>query len=59
MTPEPAARTAGAGFIAAGLPAGASTTVRVEIAAGATAVALHWPLSHARELAAWLRELAR
>jgi len=28
-------------------------------AAGATRVELHWPLSHARELATWLRELGR
>lgn len=59
VTPEPVARAAGAGFVAAGLPAGASTTVRVEVAAGSTTVAVHWPMSHARELAAWLRELAR
>ncbi|MCZ2442144.1 MAG: hypothetical protein LC119_18500 [Burkholderiales bacterium] len=47
------------GFVAAALPAGSAPTVRVEIGSGATAAALHWPLSHAGELAALLREVAR
>ena len=48
------------GFVAALIPAhGASSSVRVELCAGATRVDLHWPLSHTRELAAWVRELAR
>ena len=49
----------GGGFVAATLPGGSSATVRVEMGSGATAVALHWPMSHVRELAAWLREVAR
>jgi hypothetical protein len=48
--------TAAAASAAAGL-----ATVRVEVGANsaAAAVALHWPLSHARELATWVREVAR
>ena len=34
-------------------------SVRIELQAGPTAVALHWPTTHTRELAAWLRELGR
>jgi hypothetical protein len=34
-------------------------SVRIELQAGATAVALQWPTTHPRELAAWLRELSR
>jgi hypothetical protein len=33
--------------------------VRVEIQAGQTRVQLHWPLGRARELATFLREMAR
>lgn len=58
---EPATRpAAGAGFVAAGLPsASVAATVRVEVTVGTASVALHWPTSHGRELAAWLRELGR
>ncbi len=58
-TCEPAARKRASGFVAAALPANPSASVRVEINAGTTPVALHWPMSHARELAAWLREVGR
>ena len=34
-------------------------SVRIELQAGPTAVALHWPTTHTRELTAWLRELGR
>ena len=48
------------GFVAARMPVqGASSSVRVELCAGATRLDLRWPLSHTRELAAWVRELAR
>ena len=36
-----------------------STCIRVELGLGAGRVELHWPLSHARDLAAWLREFSR
>jgi hypothetical protein len=52
------------GFVAAKLaPAVArppeAPSVRLDIGAGAGRVELHWPLSHARELATWLREFSR
>lgn len=40
-------------------PAPTSACIRVELGSGATQVDLHWPLSHARELATWLREFVR
>jgi hypothetical protein len=42
--------------VAAPPPAPTSACIRVELGSGATQVDLHWPLSHARELATWLRE---
>ena len=36
-----------------------STSIRVELGLGSGKVDLHWPLSHARELATWLREFGR
>ena len=36
-----------------------STSIRVELGLGAGRVELHWPLSHARDLATWLREFSR
>jgi hypothetical protein len=33
--------------------------IRVELGTGAGRVDLHWPLSHVRELATWLREFSR
>ena len=52
------------GFVAARVakdkpPMSPGDSVRIELQAGATAVALHWPTTHTRELAAWLRELGR
>lgn len=48
------------GFVPARLPPhSASNSVRVELCAGATRLDLHWPLSHTRELASLVRELAR
>lgn len=48
------------GFVAArAAPAAASPSVRLELNAGGTRLDLHWPLAHARELAALLRELGR
>ena len=51
------------GFVAARVPvtplAPTSTSIRVELGAGAGGVNLHWPLSHAHDLATWLREFIR
>jgi hypothetical protein len=50
------------GFVAARIGAAnpsATATVRVELPGASLGLALHWPLSHARELAAWVREVAR
>ena len=53
-TPRPS------GFVAARVrPSAASTSVRIELTAGAAKLEMHWPLAHARELAALLRELGR
>ena len=56
---EPAPRKAARGFVAASLPASAPAAVRIELHAGASRIELHWPLSHTRELACWLREVGR
>ena len=56
---EPAPRKAAGGFVAASLPPGAPAAVRIELHAGASRIELHWPLSHTRELACWLREVGR
>lgn len=47
------------GFVAARVAPAAPGSIRVELHAGSTRVDMHWPLTHARELAAWVRELAR
>ena len=51
------------GFVAVRAPvapsAPTSTCIRVELGLGAGRVELHWPLSHARDLATWLREFSR
>ena len=51
------------GFVAVQAPQGpavpATSCIRVELASGAGRVELHWPLSHARDLATWLREFSR
>lgn len=48
------------GFVAARVtPVATASSVRIEVNAGAARLELHWPLAHARELAALLRELGR
>lgn len=48
------------GFVAARVASpGVASSVRIELNAGAARLELHWPLAHARELAALLRELGR
>ncbi len=48
------------GFVAARLATpDAASSVRIDVHAGAARIELHWPLAHARELAALLRELGR
>ena len=51
------------GFVAVRAPVASSaptpTCIRVELGSGAGRVDLHWPLSHARDLATWLREFSR
>ncbi len=56
---KPAPRPSG--FVAARVApiAAASTSVRVEFNAAGARLDVHWPLAHARELAALLRELSR
>lgn len=57
---RPATHATEARFVAANLPAGASTTVSVEVSVATAAGALHWPTSHACELvcccAIWHRD---
>ena len=56
---EPAT-TRPTGFVAARAATPAcAPSVRIELNAGAAGLELHWPLSHARELAVLLRELGR
>jgi hypothetical protein len=56
----PKGRKAATGFVAARLPVpGAGGTVCVELHAGASRIALHWPLSNMAELALLLREVGR
>ena len=56
---EPAT-TRPTGFVAARVATPAmAPSVRIELNAGAAGLELHWPLSHARELAVLLRELGR
>ena len=56
--PSPAPRPSG--FVAARVaPSAATTSVRVELNAGAARLELHWPVAHARELATLLREFSR
>jgi hypothetical protein len=48
------------GFVAARVaPGTGSTSIRVELTAGAVRMELHWPVVQARELAALVRELGR
>ena len=55
------ATTRSSGFVAARVAPGvaSSSSVRVELNAGAARLQLHWPLTHTRELAALLREFSR
>jgi hypothetical protein len=57
----PSAAPRSSGFVAARVApsSGSTTSVRVELNAGATRLELHWPLAHTREFAALLRELGR
>jgi hypothetical protein len=57
---EAKARAPTAGFVAAKVAAlSPLAAVRVELPGTSVALALHWPLSHVRELAAWVREVSR
>ena len=51
------------GFVAARLAvvssASSAGSVRIELQAGTTALTLHWPTTHAVELAAWLQAMPR
>ena len=58
--PAPARSARRSGFVAARVaPNATSTSVRVELNAGGARLELHWPLAHARELAALLREFGQ
>jgi len=54
-TPRPQA----SGFVGARVPAAPAATVRIAMQTGAGQVELYWPVTHARELATWLREVGR
>jgi hypothetical protein len=48
------------GFIAARVaPGSAASCIRVELSAGSSRVEIHWPVSHARDLAAFVRGLGQ
>ncbi len=57
----PSAAPKPSGFVAARVASNAlaTTSIRVELNAGATRLELHWPVAHTRELAALLREIGR
>ncbi len=62
--PKQPRKAAATGFVGARIEgetvgAVAGTTVRVDVRSGSTALSLHWPLVHASQLAAWVRELGR
>lgn len=61
VSPAPRAAIRPSGFVAArvGSNAPASGSIRIECGAGASRLELHWPVAHARELGALLRELGR
>ena len=51
-----------AGFVMARVgvgPVAAASSVRVNVSTGTAQLELHWPLTHTRELAAWVHELGR
>jgi hypothetical protein len=55
---RPASRAGG--FVAARVASPTiASAVRIEVNAGAARLELHWPLTHARELAVLLREFSR
>ena len=45
--------------VAPSVPTAASIRVDLGVGVGTGRVELHWPLSHARDLATWLREFCR
>lgn len=48
------------GFVAARVaPSVATSSVRIELSAGASRLELHWPLGNTRELVTFVRELGR
>lgn len=53
----PRKRRSAAEFAAAVLPASDERMVRVEVPGACGVVVVHWPVSHPRELASWLREM--
>ena len=55
--PQPSGFVAVRASVAPSAPA--SCCIRVELGSGTGRVELHWPLSHARDLATWLREFSR
>lgn len=46
-----------AAFVPAVLPAINAGSVRIEVPGASGVVIVHWPVSHPRELASWMREL--
>ena len=59
VAPAPPLQPSGFVAVRALVAPSAPTTIRVELGLGASRVDVHWPLSHARELATWLREFSR
>ena len=55
--PQPSGFVAVRASVAPSAPA--SCCIRVELGSGTGRVELYWPLSHARDLATWLREFSR
>lgn len=53
----PRGRRGNAAFVSAVLPAAHGGVVRVEVPGLCGAVVVHWPVTHPRELACWLREM--
>lgn len=50
-------RRSDAAFVPAVLPPGNAGLVRIEVPGGGVVVVVHWPLTHPRELASWLRQM--
>lgn len=53
----PRGRRGNAAFVSAVLPAAHGGLVRVEVPGLCGALVVHWPVTHPRELACWLREM--